>query len=201
MVLDTNSLGGGVAAEVLKRFEKQGIYLTLIHSNSYSSLKDTVRDSPHSLVKWLPSMLLNRWFGRCGLDFNPRKIVEDTKCPVLIVGRKGDTVIPQEIQLVGKLSDQSTEERLRRNKVLEHDPKIACGNKNIHIDHEEHFVWKDGEKYESYIKIKSDFIELAYGYLVSNNFNGGYKPKQYKKSRFSRNLTKIELRSFDGRGI
>lgn len=74
IILDTNSLGGGVAAEVLKRFEDQGIHLTLIHSNSYSSLKDAVRDSPHSLVKWLPLMLLNRWFGRCGLDFNPQKL-------------------------------------------------------------------------------------------------------------------------------
>ncbi|MDX5495334.1 hypothetical protein [Wolbachia endosymbiont (group A) of Anthophora plumipes] len=198
IILDTNSLGGGIAAEVLKRFEKQGIYLTLIHSNSYSSLKDATNNFPHGVgsffMRRLPAKFLNFWFSRCGLEFNSREIIENTKCPVLIVGRKGDTVIPQEIQLVGKLSDQSTEERLRRNRVLEHDPERACENKNIHIDHEEHLVWKDGEKYESYIKIKSDFIELADNYLVSNNFNGGYKPEEYKKSHFSGNLTEIELK-------
>lgn len=177
IILDTNSLGGGVAAEVLKRF------------------KDTVRDSPHSLVKWLPSMLLNRWFGRCGLDFNPRKIVEDTKCPVLIVGRKGDTVIPQEIQLVGKLSDQSTEERLRRNRVLEHDPEIACENKNIHIDREEHLVHhKDSTiEYISYKETKNQFINEAHEYLMGRKFNEKFDQEQYSGSDLSRSLTEIEL--------
>ncbi len=202
IVLDTNSLGGGVAAEVLKRFEDQGIHLTLIHNNSYSSLKDAVRDSPHSLVKWLPSMLLNRWFGRCELDFNPRKIVEDTKCPVLIVGRKGDTVIPQEIQLVGKLENQSTKKRLRRNIVLEHDPAIPCKNTNIHTDHEEHFIHREdnnnGKNYKEEVK---QFIEKAHKYLLEGEFNRNFKLKDYCKSSIYGNLTKIELRSFDRRGI
>lgn len=200
IILDTNSLGGGVAAEVLKRFEKQGIYLTLIHSNSYSSLKDTVRDSPHSLVKWLPSMLLNRWFGRCGLDFNPRKIVEDTKCPVLIAGRKGDTVIPQEIQLVGKLENQSTKKRLRRNIVLEHDPAIPCENKNIHTDHEEHFIHRqdnnNGTNYKEEVK---QFIEKAHKYLLEGEFNRNFKLKDYCKSSIYGSLTKIELKPINER--
>nr|WP_250294689.1 hypothetical protein [Wolbachia endosymbiont of Oedothorax gibbosus] len=195
IILDTNSLGGGIAAEVLKRFEKQGIYLTLIHSNSYSSLKDTVRDSPRSLVKWLPSMLLNRWFGRCGLDFNPQKVVENTKCPVLIAGRKGDTVIPQEIQLVNKLEDQSTK-RLRRNIVLKHGPK-PCKNKNIHIDHEEHLVhyYKGSStEYISYKEIKNQFINDAHKYLIDSEFNKNFDPEKYRKSGFSGKLTEIELK-------
>ncbi|XP_011860593.1 PREDICTED: uncharacterized protein LOC105557843 [Vollenhovia emeryi] len=153
IILDTNSLGGGIAAEVLRRFEKQGIYLTLIHSNSYSSLKDATNNFPHgignSFMRWLPAKFLNFWFSRCGLEFNSREIIENTKCPVLIVGRKGDTVIPQEAQLVGKLPDSSTSERFRWNIVLEHDPRnTECKNKNIHADHKEHLVYhEDNEKY------------------------------------------------------
>ncbi|WP_341812026.1 hypothetical protein [Wolbachia endosymbiont (group A) of Conops quadrifasciatus] len=195
IILDTNSLGGGVAAEVLKRFQKQGIYLTLIHSNSYSSLKETVRDSPKSLVKWLPSMLLNRWFGRCELDFNPRKIVEDTKCPVLIAGRKGDTVIPQEIQLVGKLEDQSTTKRLRRNIVLAHDPAIPCENKNIHTDYKEHFIHRqdnnNGTNYKEEVK---QFIEKAHKYLLEGEFNKKFDLEKYRVSGIFTSLEKIELK-------
>lgn len=58
-------------------------------------------------------MLLNRWFERCGLDFNSLEIVKNRKCPVLIVGWKGNTVIPQEAQLVGQLPESSTPERFR----------------------------------------------------------------------------------------
>lgn len=195
IILDTNSLGGGVAAEVLKRFEDQGIHLTLIHSNSYSSLKDAVRDSPHSLVKWLPLMLLNRWFGRCGLDFNPQKVVENTKCPVLIAGRKGDTVIPQEIQLVGKLEDQSTKKRLIRNIVFEHDPAMPCKNKNIHTDHKEHLVCrKDNDNATRHEEEEEQFIEEAHEYLLKGEFNKNFNLGDYRKSSISRNLMKIELK-------
>lgn len=198
IILDTNSLGGGIAAEVLKRFEKQGIYLTLIHSNSYSSLKDTVRDSPKSLVKWLPSMLLNFWFRHCGLDFNSLEIVKNTKCPVLIVGRKGDTVIPQEAQLVGKLPDSSTSERFRWNIVLEHDPQnTECKSKNIHADHKEHLVYREDNngttKYTSYEEKENKFIEEAHEYLIDSEFNKNFDLGQYRISNFSGNLTKIEL--------
>ncbi|MGX9891638.1 alpha/beta hydrolase family protein [Wolbachia endosymbiont of Protocalliphora sialia] len=195
IILDTNSLGEGVAAEVLKRFEDQGIHLTLIHSNSYSSLKDAVRDSPHSLVKWLPLMLLNRWFGRCGLDFNPQKVVENTKCPVLIAGRKGDTVIPQEIQLVGKLEDQSTKKRLIRNIVFEHDPAMPCENKNIHTDHKEHLVCrKDNDNATRHEEEEEQFIEEAHEYLLKGEFNKNFNLGDYRKSSISRNLMKIELK-------
>lgn len=202
IILDTNSLGGGVATEVLKRFEDQGIHLTLIHNNSYSSLKDTVRDSPKSLVKWLPSMLLNRWFGRCELDFNPRKIIEDTKCPVLIAGRKGDTVIPQEVQLVGKLENQSTKERLRRNIALEHDPAIPCKNANIHIDHGEHFIYReDNNNGTNYKEEVRQFIEKAYEYLINSEFNKNFNLEKYRKSGFFGKLTKIELKPINEKHI
>jgi len=37
IILMGNSLGGGIAAEVLKKFEEENIFFTLIHSNSYDS--------------------------------------------------------------------------------------------------------------------------------------------------------------------
>ncbi|WP_256377370.1 hypothetical protein [Wolbachia endosymbiont of Onchocerca volvulus] len=39
------------------------------------------------------------------LGFNLRKVMENTKCPVLITGREGDTVISWKMRLVAKLSD------------------------------------------------------------------------------------------------
>jgi hypothetical protein len=200
IVLDTNSLGGGVAAEVLKRFEDQGTHLTLIHSNSFSSLKDATNNFPHGVggffTRWLPAKFLNFWFVRCGLDFNPQRVVENTKCPVLIAGRKGDTVIPQAAQLVGKLNDLSGE-RLRRNIVLEHDPENkTCENKNIHTDHKEHLVCcEDNEgttKYTSYKEIENKFIKDAHGYLVK--LNGEFNLENHPKSDVSKSLIQIELK-------
>lgn len=194
IILNTNSLGGGIAAEVLKRFEDQGIHCTLIHSNSYSSLKNAVAGSPHGLVRWLPSMLLNSWVKHCNLDFNPQEIIENTKCPVLIVGRKEDTVIPEELQLVGKLDDQFTKKRLRRNIVLEHDPAITCKSKNIHTDHEEHLIYhQDGGNATKYEEGKKQFIEEAHEHLTTQKLNDGFDRKRYTESSFSRNLTGIEL--------
>ncbi|MDR2547997.1 MAG: hypothetical protein LBC34_00595 [Rickettsiales bacterium] len=196
IVLGTNSLGGGVAAEVLKRFEDQGIHLTLIHSNSFSSLKDATNNFPRGVggffTRWLPAKFLNFWFGRCGLDFNPQKVVENTKCPVLIVGRKGDTVIPQAAQLVGKLNDLS-EERLRRNIVLEHDTSVRCENKNIHTDHKEHLVCcEDNGSVTKYEEIENKFIKEAHGYLIK--LNGEFDLENYRKSDVSKSLTQIELK-------
>ncbi|MDR1139667.1 MAG: hypothetical protein LBJ80_04610 [Rickettsiales bacterium] len=199
IVLDTNSLGGGVAAEVLKRFEDQGIHLTLIHNNSFSSLKDATNNFPHGVggffTRWLPAKFLNFWYRRCGLDFDPQKVVENTKCPVLIAGRKGDTVIPPAAQLVGKLNDLSGE-RLRRNIVLEHDPNEPCGNKNIHTDHKEHLVCcEDNEgttKYTGYKEKENEFIKEAHGYSVK--LNKGFNLGNYLKSGVPKSLTQIELK-------
>ncbi|WP_375316313.1 hypothetical protein [Wolbachia endosymbiont (group A) of Colletes cunicularius] len=207
IILDTNSLGGGVAAEVLKRFEKQGIYLTLIHSNSYSSLKDATNNFPHGVgdffMRRLPAKFLNFWFNRCGLEFNSREIIENTKCSVLIVGRKGDTVIPQEAQLVGKLDDdQSTSKTFRQNIVLEHDPTIPCESKNIHADYKEHLVYhEDNGSIKKYEEKENQFINDAHEYLIDSKLNKCFDLEKYRGSGFSRELTKIELRSFDGRDI
>lgn len=204
VILDTNSLGGGIAAEVLKRFEKQGIYLTLIHSNSYSSLKDTVRDSPESLVKWLPSMLLNFWFRHCGLDFNSLEIVKNTKCPVLIVGRKGDKVIPEDMQLVNKLCDQLTNGKLfRQNIVLEHDPQnTECKSKNIHADYKEHLIHRqDNGNATRYEEKEKQFIEKAHKYLLEGEFNSNFNLEDYPKSSISESLTKIELKPINEKHI
>ncbi|WP_434732270.1 alpha/beta hydrolase family protein [Wolbachia endosymbiont of Zygogramma bicolorata] len=200
IILDTNSLGGGIAAEVLKRFEKQGIYLTLIHSNSYSSLKDATNNFPHGVgdffMRRLPAKFLNFWFNRCGLECNSREIIENTKCPVLIVGRKGDTIIPQEAQLVGKLDDdQSTSKTFRQNIVLEHDPTIPCESKNIHADHKEHLIYRqDNVNATRYEEKEKQFIEKAHKYLLEGEFNGNFKLKDYCKSSISGSLTKIELK-------
>ncbi|MFP3024213.1 hypothetical protein [Wolbachia endosymbiont (group A) of Pogonocherus hispidulus] len=200
IILDTNSLGGGVAAEVLKRLEDQGIHLTLIHSNSYSSLKDATNNFPHGVgnffMRRLPAKFLNFWFSRCGLEFNSREIIENTKCPVLIVGRKGDTVIPQEAQLVGKLPDSSTSERFRWNIVLEHDPQnTECKSKNIHADHKEHLVYhEDNGSIKKYEEKENKFIEEAREYLIDSEFNKNFDLEKYRKSGFSGKLTEIELK-------
>lgn len=205
IILDTNSLGGGIAAEVLKRVEKQGIYLTLIHSNSYSSLKDATNNFPHgignSFMRRLPAKFLNFWFSRCGLEFNSREIIENTKCPVLIVGRKGDTVIPQEAQLVGKLPDSSTSERFRWNIVLEHDPRnTECKNKNIHADHKEHLVYhEDNGSIKKYEEKENKFIEEAREYLIDYEFNKNFDLEKYRKSGFFGKLTEIELKPINER--
>ncbi|MFP3015747.1 MAG: hypothetical protein ACEY3B_05605 [Wolbachia sp.] len=205
IILDTNSLGGGIAAEVLKRFEKQGIYLTLIHSNSYSSLKDATNNFPHgignSFMRRLPAKFLNFWFSRCGLEFNSREIIENTKCPVLIVGRKGDTVIPQEAQLVGKLPDSSTSERFRWNIVLEHDPRnTESKNKNIHADHKEHLVYhEDNGTIKKYEEKENKFIEEACEYLIGSEFNKDFDLEKYRKSGFFGKLTEIELKPINER--
>nr|WP_168464707.1 hypothetical protein [Wolbachia endosymbiont of Ctenocephalides felis wCfeT] len=101
IILDTNSLGGGIAAEVLKRFAELGIYLTLIHSNSYCTLKDASNNFPHVgklFTKQLPTKFVNVWFRRCGLEWDQQKVIEkDVKeSPVMVAGRDGDTVIPPE---------------------------------------------------------------------------------------------------------
>ncbi|WP_425386039.1 alpha/beta hydrolase family protein [Wolbachia endosymbiont (group A) of Barypeithes pellucidus] len=200
IILDTNSLGGGIAAEVLKRFEKQGIYLTLIHSNSYSSLKDATNNFPHGVgnffIRRLPAKFLNFWFSRCRLEFNSREIIENTKCPVLIAGRKGDTVIPQEAQLVGKLDDdQSTSKTFRQNIVLEHDPQNKeCKSKNIHADHKEHLVYhEDNGSIKKYEEKENQFINDAHKYLIDSEFNKNFDLEKYRESGFSGKLTEIEL--------
>ncbi len=186
----------------MKRFEKQGIYLTLIHSNSYSSLKDATNNFPHGVgnffMRRLPAKFLNFCFNHCGLEFNSREIIENTKCPVLIVGRKGDTVIPQEAQLVGKLPDSSTpdtSERFRWNIVLEHDPQnTECKSKNIHTDYKEHLVYhEDNGSIKKYEEKENKFIEEAHEYLIDSEFNKNFDLGQYRISNFSGNLTKIEL--------
>ncbi|WCR54196.1 MAG: hypothetical protein PG981_001218 [Wolbachia endosymbiont of Ctenocephalides orientis wCori] len=53
IVLDTNSLGGGIAAEVLKIFEDNGIYLTLINSNSCATLKGASKNFPYGVGNFL----------------------------------------------------------------------------------------------------------------------------------------------------
>ncbi|WP_246209746.1 hypothetical protein, partial [Wolbachia endosymbiont of Atemnus politus] len=201
IVLDTNSLGGGIAAEVLKRFEDQGIHLTLIHSNSYSSLKDATNNFPHGIgnffTRRLPAKFLNFWFKRSKLEFNSQEIIENTKCPVLIAGRKGDTVIPQAAQLAGKLSDRFTKTgQLRKNIVLEHDPTIPCGNKNIHTDHKEHLIHRqDNGDAKRYKEVEDKFIDEAHKHLIINGLNGEFDLNKYIVSGLSGSLTKIELKS------
>lgn len=191
IILDTNSLGGGIAAEVLKRFEGKGIYLTFIHSNSYRSLKAATKGFPHGVgdffMRWIPNIFLYSWFKCCGLEFNAQKIIETTQCPVLIVARKGDKVIQEPAQLAGKIPDKDGKDGLIRNLWVEHDKKTPCGNsENIHVDYEDHLVEVVGNisqdksyKGESYIKIKEDFIKKADNYLQENELNTKYSLEEY----------------------
>jgi hypothetical protein len=189
IVLDTNSLGGGIATEVLRRFEEKKIFLTLINSNSFSSLSNVANTFKRPFhVKCLN--ILEKLFG---LELNSEKVIKNTKCPVLIASRKGDKTIEESAQLAGKLDNIIvSEETFRLSIVLEHDPTIQnCSIKNIHTDHADHLVYKDGEDYESYIKVKSDFIDIAPDYL--EKFNEGFNLGEYTKSDFSGKLTKVTL--------
>lgn len=191
IILDTNSLGGGVAAEVLKRFEEKGIYLTLIHNNSFSSLKDATNNFPNGVgdffKRWLPAKFLNFWFKYFGLEFNPKKIIENTRCPVLIAGRIGDKVISGDAQLMDQLPDKDGK-GLRCSVTLEHDPqKNTCSNiKNIHADQDSHFVIVKAEDKSnigtSYSAFKEAFIKKAREYLVTNELNKKEKIGEYIKS-------------------
>lgn len=196
IVLDTNSMGGGVAAEVSRRFEAQGIYLTLIHSNSYSSLKDVA----NTFTGWLVALCLNILHKLFGLELNSEEVIKKTKCPVLIVGREGDSVIIKKAQLADKLKDSIIPEKtFRISTTLKHNPDIKnCKNeKNIHIDHEEHLCceWDNNctIEYISYREMKSKFISAAHEYLISNKLNWEFDLGKYSKSHFSKNLTEIKL--------
>lgn len=200
IVLDTNSLGGGIAAEVLKRFEDNGIYLTLIHSNSYSTLKGASKNFPYGVgnffMRWLPGKFLDFWFRRCGLEINPQKIIENTKCPVLIFSRKGDTIIPEEAQL--KISDKIIpKEKFRLSGILEHDPERKCSNKNSHTDSESHFILRydgDNTRYEPCTKVKDDFIDISRKeHLIKYGLNKHFNTAKHIDSEFSRRLTMTEL--------
>ncbi|WP_179947429.1 hypothetical protein [Wolbachia endosymbiont of Folsomia candida] len=196
IVLDTNSMGGGVATEVLKRFEAQGIYLTLIHSNSYSSLNDVA----NTFEKWLAVKSLHILRKFFGLELNSEETIKNIKSPVLIVGREGDPVITEPAQLTGKLNDQIIfDKTYRLNVKLQHNPNIKnCRNeKNIHIDDEEHLgcEWDNNgtTEYINYREMKSQFINAAHDYLISNKLNGKFDLKKYRESDFSKNLAKIKL--------
>ncbi|WP_341807862.1 hypothetical protein [Wolbachia endosymbiont (group E) of Neria commutata] len=195
IVLDTNSMGGGIATEVLKRFEEQGIYLTLIHSNSYSSLKDVSSTFKGRLAAQCLN-ILHKFFG---LEFNSKADIEKMKSPVLIAGRKDDPIITEDAQLVGKLPDLDGKNgnRLRQNVILEHDPeKKDCEITNIHTDDEKHLVgqWKNSDTYTLFPEIKSKFISEAHDNLMNSGLNKKFDSEEYRGSKFSRDLTpKITL--------
>lgn len=200
IVLDTNSLGGGIAAEVLKRFEDNGIYLTLIHSNSYSTLKDASRNFPYGVgnffMRWLPGKFLDFWFRHCDLEFNPQEIIENTKCPVLVFSREEDTVIPKKAQV--KINDAIIPgEKFRLSGILEHDPEQKCSNKNVHTDTENHLIIRyddDNTRYESCTKVKDDFIYISRKeHLIKYGLNKHFNKEKYAKSDFSKDLTAITL--------
>lgn len=197
IILDTNSLGGGIAAEVMSRFEKQGIFLMLIHSNSYTSFKTATNnvlcDVGGLFSRWISRTCLNILFKYCSLDFNSKEIIEHTKCPVLISNKNGDSVIKEPAQLAFKLSDSIGDRTFRLNVMLEHDPNINCKSENIHADCEEHFVI-DCAKNETFVKSKEYFCEYAYGYLKTQGLNDHFNLEEYKKSKLSTSLNeKIEL--------
>ncbi|MBD0391602.1 hypothetical protein IC220_03940 [Wolbachia endosymbiont of Pentalonia nigronervosa] len=202
IILDTNSLGGGVAAEVLKRFEEKGIYLTLIHNNSFTSLKDATSNFPNGIgdffKRWLPAKFLNFWFKHCGLEFNPKKVIENTRCPVLVAGRIGDKVISRDAQLMYQLSDKDGKDGkgLRCSVTLEHDPqKDECSNiENIHVDQDSHFVIANaqdkGNIGKNYTVFTEEFIKKAREYLVTNGLNTNAALTKYIKSLEEQKLSK-----------
>lgn len=133
---------------------------------------------------------MNFWFKYCGLEFNSKKVIENTRCPVLIAGRIDDKVIIGDAQLMSQLPDKD-EKGLICSVTLEHDPhKDKCGNiENIHADHDSHFVIANSEDKsnigKSYTAFKEEFIKKSGDYLAATGLLN-------TEEALSKHLTSIE---------
>lgn len=104
IILMGNSLGGGIAAEVLKKFEEESIFFTLIHSNSYDSWIN-VPKSQKSLIGKIceRTSIIDKWLKHYGFDYKPNEIIKSTRAPVLATNRWNDMIIDSAAQSVPNL--------------------------------------------------------------------------------------------------
>ncbi|XGA08914.1 MAG: hypothetical protein U0X86_001262 [Wolbachia endosymbiont of Xenopsylla cheopis] len=128
IILMGNSLGGGIAAEILQKFEEANIHFTLIHSNSYSSVQKAI-----SCLYGYFVAKLGKWFG---FNYKPNEIIKSTKAPVLVVNKEGDKTIPEKVQSVNGLKSQinnkDSTDNLKMLVTLEHKDKENSRYYDIH---------------------------------------------------------------------
>lgn len=187
IILMGNSLGGGIATEVLKKFEEEKIYLTLINSNSFCQLKETIKhlESPFGKFFQKHPKLLDLWFKLCGISYDALETIKKSKAPILVANRGVfDFVIPNKAQLATKLKDTEMS-GLKVIASLKHNDSKNCGIGNVHVDTIDHMNVSNVnclyQKDISFIKHNTTckelleyFINEAHKYLKERKLNENF---------------------------
>ncbi|XCA36455.1 MAG: hypothetical protein ABOJ95_001529 [Wolbachia endosymbiont of Armadillidium vulgare] len=213
IILMGNSLGGGIAAEVLKKFEEENIFFTFIHSNSYDSWIN-VPKSQNSLVGVFfrrTAVITDAFFRYCGADYKPNEIIKSTKAPVLAANRWGDMIIDSAAQSVPNLrKSEGNHESIGKNgfkvtAILLHrygDGKCETIKDSIHVDKLTHMLVGNMSYLESqervlrskspctYEKLLGDFIDEAHTYLKENKLNNRFKLNTFQHSKLYQEIKK-----------
>ncbi|WP_339047326.1 hypothetical protein [Candidatus Mesenet endosymbiont of Phosphuga atrata] len=206
IILMGNSLGDGIATEVLKKFEEEQIYLTLVNSNSFCQLKETVKylKSPFGQFFQKHPRLLDLWFKLCSLNYDAGETITQSKAPVLVVNRKNDFVIPREAQLAIKL-EHTESSALRIIAMLEHDDeqnRDSCAVSNVHVDTIAHMKVSNvncSYQKEDISSIKSsttckefleNFIDEAHKYLEKEKLNKDFNLSNFKQNKLYKAMKK-----------
>ncbi len=211
IILMGNSLGGGIAAEVLKKFEEENIYFTLIHSNSYDSWRNVLRSqkSPIGTLFKLISPVVYIWFKLCSLNYKPNEIIKSTKAPVLATNRIGDIVIDEAAQSVlNLLKSKKDKNDLKVTALLKHN-SLECSNKdNLHVDQLTHMIVDaidylgsekiDGiDKDQPYKKLLCTFINKADEYLEREELNKNFDLNNFKQGDLYNEVQKNNVSLID----
>ncbi|WP_339045628.1 hypothetical protein [Candidatus Mesenet endosymbiont of Agriotes lineatus] len=205
IILMGNSLGGGIAAEVLHKLEEANIHFTLIHNNSYSSVQAEIQYLFGSFIA-----MLAKWF-----DFNykPNEIIKSTKTPVLVVNKIGDEMISEKVQsLYGLKSQVNNKDSTDNLKVLvtlrykdyknSHDCDIhnidefEMDISNIDCLGSNRLLSNEQESY-SYKELLWGFISTAYKYLEEKELNKNFKLKDFKQSKSYQKINKDKISLID----
>lgn len=210
IILMGNSLGGAVATEVLKKFEEEKTYLTLVNSNSFCQLKETIKHlrSPFGQFFQKHPKLLDLWFKLCGLNYDASEVIKQSKAPILVASREGDPVIPKEVQLATKLEHIETESStLKVVALLKHDEQ-KCNISNIHVDTAAHmdvsnvyFLCPNNvppiENSTTYKELLENFIAEAHKYLEEEKLNKDFNLNTFKQNKLYQKMKKSKLSLID----
>ncbi|WP_253302169.1 hypothetical protein [Wolbachia endosymbiont of Psylliodes chrysocephala] len=208
IILMGNSLGGGIAAEVLEKFEEEKIYFTFIHSNSYDSWKNVLR-SHKSFVGTLSkriSVIVDIWFKLCNLNYKPNEIIKSTEAPVLATNRMGDIVIDEAAQSVFNLQKSKGEPKNSSNGSLKVTALLKHNSTgNIHVEKLTSMVIDRINYLESqeenlnnsktYEELLENFINEAHEYLKENRLNKEFKLNTFQHNKLyqERKKNKVSL--------
>ncbi|GHM58673.1 MAG: hypothetical protein sL5_07680 [Candidatus Mesenet longicola] len=208
IILMGNSLGGGIAAEVLKKFEEENVYFTFIHSNSYDSWKDVPRSQKSSVGTFFKriSIIVDIWFKICHLNYKPNEIIKSTKAPVLATNRVGDTVIDEAAQSVPSLRKFKND--FKDNKDLKVTALLKSGSYNPHVqpliemvvDNIDYLCSQnipsinDSKTYEELLE---NFIDEAHKYLAEEKLNEGFNLGNFKQNKLYQEMQKNRVSLID----